>query len=50
MVSGKSVTAKNITVKNAGAVYYFRMRSYKNVNGRIYYGGWTAARKVRAGK
>lgn len=50
MVSGKSVAAKNITVKNAGAVYYFRMRNCKNVNGRIYYGGWTAARKVIAGK
>lgn len=48
--AGNGTIYKKIIVKNPGATYYFRMRSYRNIGGKIYYGGWTATRKVKAGR
>ena len=42
--SNKSKTIKNLTRKKT---YYVRTRAYKNIQGTVYYGNWSSAKKVK---
>jgi len=48
----KSVKPKRTTVKKTitglekGKTYYFRIRSYKKLNGQVYYSDWSSTKKV----
>ena len=42
--SKKSVTIKKLKSKK---VYYFRIRSYKKVNGKTYYSAWSSVKKSK---
>ncbi len=42
--SNKSKTIKNLTRKKT---YYVRTRAYKNIQGTVYYGSWSSAKKVK---
>lgn len=39
----KSYTKKNL---NKSQTYYFRMRTYKTINGKVFYSGWSKVKKV----
>ena len=44
--SGKT-TSKTVSNLKKKGTYYVRIRSYKKVNGKIYYSGWSGAKKVK---
>lgn len=43
-------TAKTITGLSKGKTYYVRMRAYKKVNGKKYYGAWSSVKKIKTKK
>ena len=47
--SVKGATRKSLVVKGLKSrkTYYFRIRTYKTVNGKTYYSSWSKAKKVR---
>lgn len=49
-VPGYTKTSKKITSLAANKKYYVRVRTYKTLNGKTYYSGWTAAKAVTTRK
>ena len=44
--SGKTLK-KTVTKLKKKTTYYVRIRSYKKVNGKAYFSGWSGAKKVK---
>ncbi|MCD8012341.1 MAG: fibronectin type III domain-containing protein [Lachnospiraceae bacterium] len=49
-VSGAKKTSKVISKLKGGKKYYFRVRTYKKVNGVTYYSAWSAKKSVKVKK
>ena len=49
-ITKKTTTAKTITKLKASKKYYVRMRIYTTVNGKKYYGAWSAVKTVTTKK
>ena len=49
-VTNYKKTSKKITKLSASKKYYVRVRTYKTLNGKTYYSGWTAAKKIKTKK
>jgi hypothetical protein len=49
-VSKKSTTSTKISGLQKGKTYYVRIQTYKTVNGKKYYSGWSSASKVKISK
>ena len=49
-VSKNKTTSKTISKLKAKKKYYVRVRTYKTVNGKKYYSGWTKAKTVTTKK
>lgn len=47
LVSGKSKTSCKLTNLKSGKKYYFRIRTYKTVNGKKYYSSWSKKKSVK---
>ncbi len=47
-VSDKNKTSATVNNLTKGKKYYVRMRAYKNINGKNYYGAWSAVKSVTA--
>lgn len=47
LIAGQSVSVKYVSGLTSGKWCYIRVRSYKKVGSKIYYGGWGAYRKVK---
>ena len=45
-VRGNSVITKTISKLTGGKTYYVRIRTFKTVNGKNYYSGWSAAKQI----
>ena len=48
--AGAGSAAKTITNLKKGKTYYVRIRSYKTVDGKKYYSGWSSKKKVKIKK
>ena len=46
-IEGKSKTSKTISKLKKGTKYYIKVRAYKTVNGKRYYGSYSSVRTVR---
>lgn len=49
-IAGNATFNKSVKKLKGGKIYYIRLRSYKTVDGKKYYSGWTAAESVRTKK
>ncbi|MBR1763701.1 MAG: fibronectin type III domain-containing protein, partial [Eubacterium sp.] len=45
-VKGTKTTSKTVSKLKAKKKYYVRVRTYKTVNGKKYYSGWSKAKTV----
>ncbi len=46
-VSGNKTTSKKVTGLKSKKTYYVKIRTYKTVNSKKYYSGWSTAKKVK---
>lgn len=49
-ITKSSTTSAKISKLSAGKTYYFRIRTYKTVNGKKYYSSWSAAKQIKVKK
>ena len=49
-VRSSSATSKTVTKLKAKKNYYVQVRAYRKASGKIYYGTWSAAKKVKTKK
>ena len=43
----KSVSLPKVFSASSGKTYYIKVRAYKTVNGKKYYGNWSTVKKVK---
>ena len=47
MISGKTTVKKTVTGLTKGKTYYVKVRAYKTVKGKKYYGPWSSVKSYK---